>query len=168
MPLRRTGHRLLGGGVAAAVRRAPVLKWSVAAGRQGMTTMHEMSIAMAVIGQVEQAARSAGATAVHTVHLQVGELAGVVPDALAFSFELGCEGTVLHGARLVTEAVPGRARCLPCADEWAVGMPPDLCCPACGTAAAELLSGRELQITGVEFGDGTPGGPDPVPTGEER
>ena len=47
---------------------------------------------------------------------------------------------MLEGARLVTETVPGRARCLPCADEWAVGMPPDLCCPACGTAAAELLS----------------------------
>lgn len=133
--------------------------------------MHEMSIAMAVIEQVEQAARSAGATGVHSVHLQVGELAGVVPDALSFGFGLGCEGTLLAGARLVTETVPGRARCLPCADEWAVGMPPDLCCPVCGTAAAELVSGRELQIAGVRFDDaGTSGGQrrERQPTGEER
>ncbi|WUH90931.1 hydrogenase maturation nickel metallochaperone HypA [Streptomyces sp. NBC_00433] len=130
--------------------------------------MHELSIAMAVIGQVEEAARTAGATAVHTVHLQVGELAGVVPDALEFGFGLACAGTVLEGARLVTETVPGRARCRPCADEWAVGMPPDLCCPLCGTAADELLSGRELQITGVRFADGTAGGPVLEPTGGER
>ncbi len=133
-----------------------------------MTTVHEMSIAMAVIGQVEEAAQAAGATAVRSVRLRVGELAGVVPDALSFSFTLGCAGTVLHGARLVTETVPGRARCLPCADEWAVGMPPDLCCPACGTAAAALLSGRELQIAAVQWDDGTPGEPARDPIREER
>jgi hydrogenase nickel incorporation protein HypA/HybF len=116
--------------------------------------MHEMSIALAVIGQVEDAARGAGATAVESVRLQVGELAGVVPDALAFCFELACAGTLLEGAQLATETVPARARCEPCADEWAVGMPPDLCCPVCGTATAELLSGRELQILSVQWHEG--------------
>ncbi|MGW5355617.1 hydrogenase maturation nickel metallochaperone HypA/HybF [Streptomyces sp. NPDC004031] len=132
--------------------------------------MHEMSLAMAVIGQVEEAARAAGATGVHSVHLRIGELAGVVPDALSFGFGLGCEGTVLAGAELVTETVPGRARCGRCAGQWAVGMPPDLCCPACGSAAAELLSGRELQITGVRFADGgtPPVAAGPGPSGEER
>lgn len=54
--------------------------------------MHEMSIAMAVVTQVEEAARSGGATAVTSVRLQIGELVGVVPDALAFCFELACAG----------------------------------------------------------------------------
>jgi hydrogenase nickel incorporation protein HypA/HybF len=115
--------------------------------------MHEMSIALAVVDQVEETARAHGATAVRTVRLQVGELAGVVPDALIFSFELACAGTVLEGAELVAESVPGRARCEPCADDWAVGMPPRLCCPVCGRATAELVSGRELRITGVEWDD---------------
>jgi hydrogenase nickel incorporation protein HypA/HybF len=119
----------------------------------GKRTMHEMSIAVAVVGQVEDAAHAAGVTTVRTVRLQVGELAGVVPDSLAFCFELACAGTVLEGARLETEPVAARARCEPCADEWRVGMPPDLCCPACGTAAAELLSGRELLIAGVRWDD---------------
>ncbi|MEV6007228.1 hydrogenase maturation nickel metallochaperone HypA [Streptomyces sp. NPDC051976] len=131
--------------------------------------MHEMSIALAVIGQVEDAARAAGATAVRSVRLQVGELAGVVPDALAFSYELGCAGTVLEGSALTVDAVEGRARCEPCADEWAVGMPPDLCCPACGTAATELLSGRELRIVSVEWDDGpAAAGPDREPIHQER
>ncbi len=112
--------------------------------------MHEMSLAMAVIDQVEHAAAENGATAVSAVRVQVGELAGVVGDALRFSFSLACAGTVLEGAELLTEDVPGRARCAPCATGWDTGMPPKLCCPACG-GAAELLSGRELQITGVQW-----------------
>ncbi|MFV5993733.1 hydrogenase maturation nickel metallochaperone HypA [Streptomyces sp. NPDC056231] len=116
--------------------------------------MHEMSIAMAVVDQVEEAARAGGAASVESVRLQVGELAGVVPDALSFCFGLACAGTVLEGAELVVEPVAARARCEPCADEWAVGMPPRLCCPACGEPTAELLSGRELQIVSVHWQDG--------------
>ncbi|MFD3551895.1 hydrogenase maturation nickel metallochaperone HypA [Streptomyces goshikiensis] len=116
--------------------------------------MHEMSIAMAVVAQVEEAAQAGGATAVTSVRLQVGELAGVVPDALAFCFELACAGTVLEGAELVTEPVTARAHCGACADDWAVGMPPRLVCPRCGQATdVELRSGRELRILSVRWED---------------
>lgn len=113
--------------------------------------MHEMSLAMAVVDQVGHAAAEHGATEVAAVRLQVGELAGVVSDALHFSFSLACAGTVLEGAELLTEDVPGRARCASCSIGWDTGMPPQLCCPGCG-AAAELVSGRELRITGVQWG----------------
>jgi hydrogenase nickel incorporation protein HypA/HybF len=119
--------------------------------------MHEMSIAMSVVEQVEEAAEAAEAAgaqcagAVESVRLQVGELAGVVPDALRFCFELACAGTVLDGAELTFDPVPGRARCAPCSREWDTGMPPDLCCPDCDGAAAELVSGRELRITEVRW-----------------
>lgn len=126
--------------------------------------MHEMSIALAVVDQVEQAARPPGATAVTRVRLQVGELAGVVPDALRFCFELACAGTCLEGAELLAEAVAARAHCGPCADDWAVGMPPDLCCPRCGTATDGLLSGRELQILQVRWDES----PARRPTPEEQ
>ncbi|MFM9587947.1 hydrogenase maturation nickel metallochaperone HypA [Streptomyces scabiei] len=132
--------------------------------------MHEMSVALAVVDQVAEAADRAGdVTAVRAVRLRVGELAGVVPDALAFSFELACAGTVLEGAELVTEAVPGRARCTPCAHEWAVGMPPRLTCPACGGTRTDLLAGRELQIVDVRWeNDGTVHPPTREPISEER
>ncbi|MEU5806405.1 hydrogenase maturation nickel metallochaperone HypA [Streptomyces sp. NPDC047718] len=118
--------------------------------------MHEMSIAMAVVGQVEEAAEAAGATAVTSVRLQVGELAGVVPDALAFCFELACAGTLLEGAALETEPVPARARCRSCTADWATGMPPRLICPRCDLATGvELRTGRELQILSVHWEDGT-------------
>ncbi|MGW1659037.1 hydrogenase maturation nickel metallochaperone HypA [Streptomyces atratus] len=130
--------------------------------------MHEMSIAMAVVGQVEEAARAGGAVAVTSVRLQVGELAGVVPDALSFCFELACDGTVLEGAELVVDSVRATARCAPCADAWAVGMPPQLCCPLCGEATAELLSGRELQIADVHWDEGPAQRRTREPISEER
>ncbi|WP_331767647.1 hydrogenase maturation nickel metallochaperone HypA [Embleya sp. NBC_00896] len=118
--------------------------------------MHEMSIAAAVVDQIESRARAGGAHAVLTVRLQVGELAGVVPEALAFCFELACAGTVSEGAELIVEPVPARARCIPCATEWAVGMPPDLCCSRCGRGAGvDLLAGRELRILDVRWADGS-------------
>ncbi|MFJ4771996.1 hydrogenase maturation nickel metallochaperone HypA [Streptomyces uncialis] len=116
--------------------------------------MHEMSIAAAVVDQVSSAAADRGATAVTTVRLDVGELAGVVPAALDFCFALVCEGTPLEGARLVTRSIPARARCGPCDTEWSPGIPPDLACPRCGGARAQLLTGRELQIRDVEWADG--------------
>lgn len=129
--------------------------------------MHEMSVALAVVDQVAEAATRAGSiTVVRSVRLQVGELAGVVPDALAFSFELACAGTLLEGAELVTETVPGRARCTPCAHEWAVGMPPRLICPLCDGTHTELLAGRELQIVDVHWEDGHKHSPTHAPTRE--
>lgn len=131
--------------------------------------MHEMSIALAVIGQVEEAAERAGdVTAVRSVRLQVGELAGVVPDSLSFCFELACAGTLLEGAELVTESVPGRARCAPCAHEWAVGMPPLLTCPRCGWPAPTSPAGRELQILSVQWEDGPTHAHRREPIPEER
>ncbi|MFF6783432.1 hydrogenase/urease maturation nickel metallochaperone HypA [Streptomyces sp. NPDC012510] len=132
--------------------------------------MHEMSVALAVVDQVAEAADRAGdVTAVRSVRLQVGELAGVVPDALSFCFELACAGTLLEGSELLTEAVPGRARCTPCAHEWAVGMPPRLTCPECGGTRTDLLVGRELQILDVRWETGGPAhAPTREPISEER
>ncbi|MGF1429021.1 hydrogenase maturation nickel metallochaperone HypA [Kitasatospora sp. LaBMicrA B282] len=112
-----------------------------------------MSIAVAVLEQVEQAAREHGAGGVAEIRLRIGELAGVVPQALDFCFELACAETVAEGARLSVEAVEARASCAGCAMEWAVGMPPDLGCPRCPGVAGELLTGRELQILDVRWAD---------------
>ncbi|MGG8408580.1 hydrogenase maturation nickel metallochaperone HypA [Streptomyces sp. 12297] len=130
--------------------------------------MHEMSIAMAVVGQVEEAAPDGAAGIVRRVELQVGELAGVVPDSLAFCFELACAGTVLEGAELVIAPVPARAHCGACSGEWAPGMPPDLCCPACGKATeVALRSGRELRILTVTWEDAPEAAPCRAPISEE-
>jgi len=113
--------------------------------------MHELSIAVAVVEAVEELAREHGADSADEVRMRIGTLAGVEPDALRFSFTVAQEGTVLHGASLVIEEVPAQARCLPCDARFAVGSPPFLYCPRCDGAAVEVLTGRELDLTGVRF-----------------
>ncbi|MFF3561026.1 hydrogenase maturation nickel metallochaperone HypA [Streptomyces sp. NPDC002574] len=135
--------------------------------------MHEMSIAMAVVEQVEEAAArlaadGAAPAAVREVRLEVGELAGVLPDSLSFCFDLACAGTVLEGSSLSAGTVPGRARCAPCDHTWPTGMPPQLSCPRCGAGASELLSGRELRITEVRWAEPVPPGHLSAPLAEER
>ncbi|MEV7782893.1 hydrogenase maturation nickel metallochaperone HypA [Kitasatospora sp. NPDC088351] len=125
--------------------------------------MHEMSIAMAVVEQVAEAAGAHGAHRVAAVRVQIGELAGVVPEALGFCFELACAETPVEGAELHIESVAGRAGCAGCDARWLTGMPPDLCCPRCGGARTELLAGRELQILGVDWADT----PVPAPADQE-
>lgn len=112
--------------------------------------MHELSIATAIVEQAEEIARADGADRVTAVTVRVGELAGVVPDALHFAFEVARDGTALAGADLVVEEVTARAWCGGCAEEFAVGMPPFFWCPRCDRPSQELRSGRELEITGVE------------------
>ncbi|HEY5833393.1 hydrogenase maturation nickel metallochaperone HypA [Streptomyces sp.] len=114
--------------------------------------MHELSIAAAVVESAEAVARELGADCVEGVTLRIGELAGVVADALRFSFGLVAEGTPLHGAELVIEEVPARALCGGtggCGTEFAVGSPPGLWCPRCARPAVELLAGRELELAEV-------------------
>ncbi|MFD7015615.1 hydrogenase maturation nickel metallochaperone HypA [Streptomyces sp. NPDC059161] len=112
--------------------------------------MHELSIATAIIEQAGKLVRAGGADGVSAVTVRVGELAGVVPDALTFAFEVARDGTALAAARLVVEQVPAQAYCGPCAEEFAVGMPPFFWCPRCDQPSTELRSGRELQITGID------------------
>jgi hydrogenase nickel incorporation protein HypA/HybF len=119
--------------------------------------VHELSIATAIIEGAADVAREHGAPGVSSVRVRVGELAGVVPDALSFSFEVARAGTPLAAARLVVDHIAARAHCAPCADEFAVGMPPFFWCPRCDRPSTELLSGRELEIVGVELLDGPDG-----------
>jgi hydrogenase nickel incorporation protein HypA/HybF len=114
-------------------------------------TVHELSIATAIVTRAEELALAEGAGAVSAVTVRVGELSGVVADALDFAFEVAREGTALAGARLVVEQVTAQAYCDPCGARFPVGMPPFFWCPRCDRPSQDLRGGRELEITCVEW-----------------
>jgi len=70
--------------------------------------MHEMAIAMALIEQVEKAAREQKARSIAGISVAVGRLSGVDPDALRAVFELASEETLAAGAQLEVELLEGR------------------------------------------------------------
>lgn len=106
--------------------------------------MHELAIAESVVATVLE--RTEGRVSV--VRLRVGQMSGVVPDALTFCFELAAAGSRLEGAVLEIETQPGRAHCRSCDEEFLMD-DALLLCP-CGSADAELLAGRELAVKSVE------------------
>jgi len=112
--------------------------------------MHELSIAQALIEQVETAASNAHALRVARVVIAVGTLSGVDAEALKFLFPLVAEGTVAAGSELSVEQVEARVTCRDCGHE----MPAERMangCATCGSKNVELSAGRELTIKTVEL-----------------
>ena len=106
--------------------------------------MHELAITESVVDAVTE---RTGTTPVAVVRLRVGRLAGVVPDALRFCFELVTAGTPLEGAALELEEPEGRGRCRTCEAEFVLADLIMLC--DCGSADVEVLTGRELAVASV-------------------
>lgn len=120
--------------------------------------MHELSIMQAAMTLALKRAEEAQASRVHLIHLRVGQLSGVVPDALQFAFEALSSGTLAEGAQLTIEDVPARFWCAACDREFlASEMIAE--CPECHGLSADLRSGRELEIASMEIETGTGGPP---------
>ena len=77
--------------------------------------MHEMSLAEGVLQLIEDAARQQGFASVSTVWLEIGQLSGVEPEAMAFCFDAVTRGSIAQGARLEIITLPGTGWCMACA-----------------------------------------------------
>ena len=113
--------------------------------------VHELSIAQSLIEAACEAAEQAGAARVLRLSTRIGVLAGVVKEALQFSFELAAENTACAGARLEIEDVPLSVMCPRCEVPRTLETQWRFVCPECGTPTAEILSGRELELVSVEI-----------------
>jgi hydrogenase nickel incorporation protein HypA/HybF len=113
--------------------------------------VHELSIALSIVEGAEEEASRQGGGRVCVVHLRLGPLSGVVKEALLFSYELACEGTSLQGSTLVIEDVPLRIQCPQCGGERAPVSLQCLECVQCGTPAARVLHGTELEMSALEL-----------------
>ncbi len=112
--------------------------------------MHELSLAQALVEQVNDVLRREGAERALRVTVRIGALSGVDPDAFAFAFPMAAEDTPCEGAGLELVAAPARARCRACGHGWeATGVFP--ACPSCGHAEADLEGGREFLLSSLEI-----------------
>jgi hydrogenase nickel incorporation protein HypA/HybF len=112
--------------------------------------MHELSIAESLVDLACEKAEELGGVGVEALHVRIGPLAGVVKEALMFSFDLATEGTAIAGARLVIEDVPLTVRCPACREERVIEGPPRLRCPVCDAETPEIVRGKELELHALE------------------
>lgn len=107
--------------------------------------MHELAITESIVAAV---AEKLGEARVTRVVLEVGRLAGVVPDSIRFCFDICTASTTLEGARLEIIEVPGRAVCRQCGVGLNVDSMVESC--LCGSFDLKLICGEELKIKEVE------------------
>lgn len=112
--------------------------------------MHELSIALSIVAMAEEEARQRGVQ-INAVHLKLGTLSGVVKEALLFSYDLVCEGTVLEGSHLLIEEVPTVVYCPVCQAERALDSVQRFCCSVCDSPTPEVLQGKELEVVALEI-----------------
>lgn len=113
--------------------------------------MHELSIALSMIEMAVEEARRRGDVQVHAIHLKLGQLSGVVKDALLFSYEVACEGTLLEGSSLIIEEVPVVVYCPACDAETSLASLQKFCCGSCGALTCEVVRGKELEVVALEI-----------------
>ncbi len=113
--------------------------------------MHELSVAHAVVSTVLDALPSPD-TRVLQVRLRVGELSGLVPQALEFAYDVAAQGTPLADAVLVIERSPIIIACTTCGDQ-PIASATDFRCPVCGEPCGDVVGGKELEILDITLDD---------------
>ena len=111
--------------------------------------MHEVGIMQAALEMAIEHAHQASANHIRRIRLRVGELSGVVVEALELAFAAAAPGSPAEGAELIVERVPVICVCDRCAAEF---HPCDIvyCCPICGELSSRVRQGRELELTSLE------------------
>ena len=117
----------------------------------GRIFMHELSIASDLVRRVLEIVERYPGSRAGTVTVAVGVYSGVDPSALAYSFPLAAEGTILRDVALVTESVAPTFDCRSCGASRLNSSVPS--CTVCGSTDLALATGRELEITALELLD---------------
>lgn len=107
-------------------------------------------MALSLLEGVEATALEQGIERVEVVHVRIGALAGVVRDALVFSWDVVTEQTVAQGSRLCIEEIPLVVFCERCGAERTPRAASGLTCPDCGVPCAQIVRGREMQLYAME------------------
>lgn len=111
--------------------------------------MHEISVMESTLELAVNCARQQGAEQIRQMTLRVGTLSGVVPEALAFAFDVVVQGTIAQQARLTIKTISARCCCPNCGSDF---QPPDWIfeCPDCAHLCTEVYQGRELELASLE------------------
>jgi hydrogenase nickel incorporation protein HypA/HybF len=129
--------------------------------------MHELSVCIALLDQVQSLAREHQATRVERIVLRIGPLSGVEAPLLENAYALAAAGSIAERAVLDIETAPVVVRCRDCGAETRAE-PNRLVCGDCGGFRTNLVSGDEMLLAHLELSvpeahepvTGVPGEPD--------
>lgn len=114
--------------------------------------MHEMSLAMSIIDIAISEAEKATASRINEIEIEVGQLAGVMPESLDFCLQAAARGTLAEATIFTLLEVLGEGHCLTCQHEVRVSEFPAQC-PDCGGFGVTITAGTELKIRSILVDD---------------
>lgn len=112
--------------------------------------MHELTVAAALVEQIEEIRKRENAERVCAIYLSLGELSGIDREAFEFCFPLAAEGTAVEKAQIVIEEVKTVVHCSDCELDTEAALP-FLACTACGSLNISVSAGQDFLITSVEL-----------------
>jgi len=112
--------------------------------------VHEVGVMQQALDIAVENARRSGGERIHRMTLRIGDLSGVVPEALSFAFDVVTQDTPAEGAELILERVPALCYCSTCQRTFEPAIP-ILDCPTCSCPSGDIRQGREIDLTSVEI-----------------
>lgn len=114
--------------------------------------MHELSVAKNIIDIASQYASQHQVEHITGLDVEVGDLSGVVMEALEFAMEEAVKNTLFEGATIHLIPVPGQGQCADChhtyhLEEFFRE------CPACGSFNITVIQGKELRVKSMHVED---------------
>lgn len=117
--------------------------------------MHELSVIYPIVKMATKIAHDHNIEVVTSVRLAVGEMHDLVDSYVYKYYERFTKGTPLEGSKLVMRKIPIIYKCRRCVNEISFTnfsfAGADTTCTSCGSTETDLISGRELQIEGLEY-----------------
>lgn len=110
--------------------------------------MHETGIAWEILETAKREAARAGSP-LCAVGVRLGEMAGVVEEALCFAFDALKGEAGVPEACLVIEPIPVEALCPACGSTHRPEGDLILWCPACGSPM-RIVSGEQMEIAWIQ------------------
>jgi len=115
--------------------------------------MHELSIALNVLDIAEQTMNEYSESDLVAIHVRLGPMSGVVPEALESAFTIAREQTRYPEVELVIEETELVIDCPHCGNHQVAVSVNDLSCRQCGAISGNIVGGRELEIVALEVKD---------------
>ncbi len=110
--------------------------------------MHEFSIALNIVDIATETARANKAKTVNEVEVDIGDMSGVVYEALEFALQSAVKGTILEHSRFRLNRIKATAVCLDCKH----GFEPEdylSACTKCGSYRIEIVKGKEMRVKSI-------------------
>lgn len=111
--------------------------------------MHEIGMLYSAAETAVEYADSNGLDEVNLISLELGELAGVVPNVFTEYFDYVKEQfPKLKNAHLELKVIPGEAVCSDCGSMYNV-MKTEGKCPRCQSRDKTIISGRDIRLMSI-------------------